>query len=244
MSDSEKMLKKRKLLPILCFYLLSADFLLSEVSAKELQELPLVFSEDFESGADRWQPLDPNAWMVVDENGNHVYSQFVQSTYEPPVRSPYNISLVKDLSVSDFVWTVKAKQTSRQYEHRDLCFIFGWIDASHFYYAHIAPAADDYANSIFIVNGEPRVSIALERTAGTAWVDGKYHDVRIERNAGKGTIEVFFDNAPNPIMRAVDSHFTAGRLGLGSFDDTGNFDDIRVWGKIENAGVEDWELYP
>jgi len=238
-----KMIKNRNFFLILFFYLLSANFLLLDASAQDWRDMPLVFTEDFENGADRWQPLDSNAWTIVDENGNHVYSQFAQSAYEPPVRSPYNIALIKDLSVSDFVLTVKAKQTSRQYEHRDLCFIFGWIDASHFYYAHIAPAADDYANSIFIVNGEPRVSIAWERTAGTTWVDGKYHDVRIERNARQGTIEVFFNDAPDPIMRAVDTHFLAGRFGLGSFDDTGNFDDVRVWGKIENAGVDDWELY-
>ena len=30
------------------------------------QELPLLFSEDFEKGAERWQPTDPAAWKVID----------------------------------------------------------------------------------------------------------------------------------------------------------------------------------
>jgi hypothetical protein len=31
-------------------------------------------------------------------------------------------------------------------------------------------------------------------------------------------------------MTAADKTFTGGRLGVGSFDDTGNWDDIKVWG--------------
>jgi hypothetical protein len=32
-------------------------------------------------------------------------------------------------------------------------------------------------------------------------------------------------------MRARDDTFKSGRLGFGSFDDTGNIDDVIVWGK-------------
>jgi hypothetical protein len=33
-----------------------------------------------------------------------------------------------------------------------------------------------------------------------------------------------------PAMTAHDKTFNHGRLGAGSFDDTGMFDDIRIWG--------------
>src|SRR5690606_10067054 len=36
--------------------------------------------------------------------------------------------------------------------------------------------------------------------------------------------------------------FTYGRIGLGSFDDTGMFDDVRVWGRRTTAHVSDEEL--
>jgi hypothetical protein len=192
--------------------------------------LPLVFSEDFESGAGRWVQTDAKAWKVVEEEGNHVYSQFQKSHYEPPVRSPLNRALVKDVQVADFVLQARMKQTGKEYGHRDMCIFFGYQDPSHFYYVHIATKADAHANSIFIVNGEPRVSIATERTDGTDWGTG-YHDVRIVRNCTTGAIEVYYDDMDTPIMRAKDNTFKTGRIGIGSFDDTGQIDDVRLWGK-------------
>ncbi len=51
------------------------------------------------------------------------------------------------------------------------------------------------------------------------------------RDVGKGTIEVFFDDNSEPIMTAVDKNFTWGRVGVGTFDDTGCYNDIRLWGR-------------
>ncbi|HPC95005.1 MAG TPA: DUF1080 domain-containing protein [Sedimentisphaerales bacterium] len=193
-------------------------------------DLPLVFFEDFESGTDRWTQTDPNAWKLIDQDGNHAYSQYQVSQYEPPVRSPLNIARIKDLKVSDFVVQVRMEQTGREYGHRDMCVFFGYQDPSHFYYAHLATAADDAAHSIHIVNGAPRAPIVLERTKGVDWGTG-YHDVRVARDVSTGSIEVFFDDMSKPVMRAVDKTFGAGGIGFGTFDDTGNIDDVILWGR-------------
>lgn len=195
-----------------------------------LQGLPLLYESNFAADAARWTPTDATAWKVTEEDGAHVYALFGDSKYEPKVRSPKNISLLNDAEVSDFILEVKIKQTGREYGHRDGCLFFGYTGPSHFYYAHIATKADEHANSIFMVNDAPRVSIAKERTDGTDW--GKtYHTVRIERRTETGLIKVFFDNMDKPIMIAEDKTFLSGKIGLGSFDDTANFKDLRLWGK-------------
>lgn len=173
---------------------------------------------------------DPNAWKIAAANGNHIYSQYQASEYEPPVRSPLNIALIRDLSVSDFVLQARMEQAGREYSHRDMCVFFGYQDPSHFYYTHIATAADDAAHSIHIVNGAPRTPIVLERTQGVDWGTG-FRDVRVVRDTSTGSIEVFFDNMDEPVMRAVDKTFGVGGIGFGTFDDTGNIDDVIVWGK-------------
>ena len=198
---------------------------------QKTEEMPVVFEDDFESGLDRWEFTDDNAWKIAEEDGGHVLSLFAASAYEPPVRSPVNIAWAKDLSVSDFVLDARLKQTGKEYGHRDLCLFFGRQDATHFYYVHIATKADDHANSIFLVNAEPRVSIAKERTDGTNWTQD-YHHVRVERKVAEGTIRVFFDDMDKPIMTAQDTTFVAGPIGLGSFDDVGQFDDVVVRGRI------------
>ena len=197
---------------------------------KEINGLPLVYQQNFDKGADDWQPTDPKAWKVDDENGNKVYSLFGSSNYEPAVRSPKNISLIKDLNVTDFVLEARMKQTGKEYGHRDMCIFFGHNDPTHFYYVHIATKSDEHANSVFLVNNAPRVSIAKERTGGTDWAKD-YHNVRVTRNTETGRIEVFFDDMTKPIMVAEDETFLNGGIGFGSFDDTGNIDDVRIWAK-------------
>ena len=75
-----------------------------------------------------------------------------------------------------------------------------------------------------------RKKISLQSTAGTAWTDG-WHHARVVRKVGAGTIEVFFDNMETPVMRAEDKTFVWGQVGVGSFDDTGNFDELAVFGE-------------
>ncbi len=197
-----------------------------------MEDMPLVFEDTFEKGnAERWQPSDSSAWKVVKQGDNHVYSLLQDCKYSPPVRSPNNFSLIKDVTVSDFVMEVKLKSTEPEYGHRDLCIFFGYQAPSHFYYVHFGSKADANANSIFIVNGAPRVSVAETRTEGTKW-DDNYHVVRVVRDSKSGKIEVFFDDMQKPVMTATDKTFTWGRLGVGSFDDTGDFDEVRAWGTL------------
>jgi hypothetical protein len=55
------------------------------------------------------------------------------------------------------------------------------------------------------------------------------------RQVRDGKIEVFFDDMKKPVMTAKDKTFTWGRVGVGSFDDTANWSDVRVHGtKAEN----------
>ena len=45
-----------------------------------------------------------------------------------------------------------------------------------------------------------------------------------------GTIEIYFDDMKKPVMTASDKTFGAGRVGIGSFDDHGNWDDFKLHG--------------
>ncbi|MSR57303.1 MAG: hypothetical protein EXS05_06495 [Planctomycetaceae bacterium] len=198
--------------------------------AKELLGLPLILFEDFEAGADRWEQSDPAAWKIAKQKDNHVYSQFEHREVKTPVRSPFNRAVLKDLVVSDFVLDVKLQSTKADYDHRDLCLFFGFQDPAHLYYVHFGKKTDDHANQIFIVNGEPRKKISTQTTPGTNWTDG-WHHARIVRQVETGSIEVYFDDMEKPAMKAVDKTFTWGQVGVGSFDDTGNFDDVLVYGR-------------
>src|SRR5437016_973999 len=94
----------------------------------------LLFEDDFTKGADRWQPTDAKAWKVIDAKEGKAFSQFKQSKYKPPFRSPLNFALIKDAIVGDFVLEAKVQSTARDYPHRDMCLFFGYQGPAKFYY--------------------------------------------------------------------------------------------------------------
>ena len=222
--------------------LLPAGRAYAQDAAPFMDGLPLVLDETFDSGADTWTFTDDAAWTVTSDGGADVLHLHQQSQYEPAVRSPHNVALAEGLWVSDFVLEARMKSTNEEYGHRDMIVFFGWQDPQNFYYTHLAPQSDAHANSIFAVDDAPRVSIADWRTQGNAWEDDSWHTIRVERNANLGTIRVYFDDMENPVMTARDRRFTFGRIGVGSFDDTGMIDYVRVWGKETPAFLSDEQV--
>lgn len=199
----------------------------------------LIYAQDFESpqAFKGFDMTDESAWKIADGKTGKAMELFGKSDYKSRVRSPFNIALIKDLVVGDFVMEVNLSQTGKEYGHRDLCLFFGVNNPTNFYYVHMASVADNNANNIFLVNDEPRTNIASKTTTGTNWgQNNSWHKARIERKVESGSIKIYFDDMTEPIMEANDTHFTDGRIGIGSFDDSGQFDNIKIWApKVSKA---------
>jgi hypothetical protein len=222
--------------------LLACSLLLSPLTAFA-EDLPLLLKEDFEKGAERWEPKDSKQWKVKQAEKGHVFTLFEKAgAYKPPYRSPVNICLLKDITVGDFQVTAKVLSTHPDYGHRDSVIVFGYQDPAHFYYVHLATKADDHANQVFIVNNEARQKISLTTTEGTKW-DDAWHTLRVVRRVKPGTIEVFFDNLDKPVMTAKDETFLWGQIGIGSFDDTSDWDDIELRGVEAKKAVVSPRLF-
>jgi len=213
-----------------CGFLFLACFAAGAASAAEKTDLPLLLNEDFEQGAGRWQPTDPQAWKILETPQGKVYSLFQQSKYKPKHRSPLNFSILKDVVVGDFVLEARVQSTVKDYPHRDMCLVFGYQDPDHYYYVHFGKVVDEHANQIFIVNDADRAKISNKSTPGTPW-DDAWHRVKVVRNAESGAIEVYFDDLKSAAMTASDKTFAWGQVGVGSFDDLGNIDDVKLWGR-------------
>jgi hypothetical protein len=200
-------------------------------------DFQLLYTQDFtkpEALAD-FAFTDATAWKRSDADGKPSLELTKQSAYQPAVRSPFNIALLKDKVWGDVIIEADCLQTGKEYGHRDMVFIYGYQSPTRFYYTHIATAADDHAHNCFMVNDAPRVKFATETTKGVNWGLGVWHHVRIERKASDGTVRVFFDDMEKPIMVAEDKTFGLGAIGFGSFDDTGKITNVKVWAKSFEA---------
>ena len=206
------------------------------------KELPLIVKDDFEHGLDRWQTTDPDpadsVWKLIEigKPGNHALRVTGISKYQPLHRSPLSIAWLKDVVVGDFELTVRLQETHVDAgPHRDLCIFWGYRDPTHFYYVHLGAQADPHACQIFIVNDAPRTMITVDQAQGTPWTED-WHTVTVVRRVDDGTMAVYFDDMQKPHMTARDMTFTWGQVGLGTFDDHGNFDDFELRGlPVENT---------
>jgi hypothetical protein len=222
-----------KLVIAVCTVVFCAVIRLTGLSAGDavVTDLPLVFTEDFENGQDRWDLTDAAAWTLREVDGNHVFGlNKRKSQYEPKVRSPHNIALIKDHELSDFVITFKVKSTLDTGNHRDCCVFFCHTDASHFYYVHLGAKPDPHSGQIMIVKDAPRLALTKNERP-TPWENETWHQVKLTRNAKDGLIRVYFDDMKTPHMEVKDTTYSKGRIGIGSFDDMNDYDDIRVYGR-------------
>ncbi len=234
-----------KPLRLICAILLamSSSLTYADDPPKEMNGLPLLFTDDFSSGTAKWDFTDPKVWRIADQDGNPILEQTAQSDYKPPHRSPLNLAMIKDLVVGDFVLEFRVQSTGKDVPHRDAVAAWGWQDPAHFYYAHISRDADAVAHNIHVVDGADRKPITKERNEGVKWDDG-WHRIRVMRSIESekrgipldpnAIFKVFYDDMQFRVLIADDvPRFSPGRLGIGSFDDTVRIDDVRVWGKAQ-----------
>ena len=200
----------------------------SDVFAQSIQDM--VFEDDFSSGITRWETTDSDSWTLKDQNGRSIWGlNKRRSDYQPKVRSPHNIALVRDLDLTDTIIEFDVKSTRDTGNHRDCCVFFHHKDPEHFYYVHLGAKPDPHSGQIMIVDDAPRRALTKNKSP-VLW-DDQWHHVKVERNTKSGQIAVYFDDMKNPIMEAYDKTFTSGRVGIGSFDDMNDFSRVKIYGQ-------------
>jgi len=112
-----------------------------------------------------------------------------------------------------------------------LLIAFAYRDESHFDYAHLSVdtgAKQPVHNGIFHVYGGERVRISSERGPAAFTATGRWHHVKLTHDAIAGTVDVLVDGHALPALHAVDLSLGAGKIGPGSFDETGEFQNVTI----------------
>jgi hypothetical protein len=190
---------------------------------------PLLVAWDFETGsAEAWRPNEPAHWRIAEDQGSKVYELTAPGT-PGAVRAPTSWSVLAGHDVSSFEFSGRLRcDTDPATAVRDMCVIFHYQDPTHFYYVHFAGQSDDVHNIIGLVDGADRVKINAE-PAGTSvfrLTDRAWHAFKVTCDARTGEIRAYLDDMTAPILTARDQALGHGLVGVGSFDDTGAFDDI------------------
>jgi len=175
-----------------------------------------------------WKFGDSAAWTWSQEKGTAVLTLHQQQAFKPTVRSPFNLAWFTTTELKSFTLTVEARLTKFDAGNNDLCIAFGRQDDTRFYYAHLGEKADGVHHQLHLVDHADRRAITATRTAGTPWKPDIWHRLKVVHDAVAGKISVYFDDMNTSVLTAGDKTLTHGWIGLGSFDDLGQFRNLEI----------------
>jgi len=175
---------------------------------------------NFTSGnLNAWQMPHADDWEILTEANTHYLHMKRARPPELP-RHPIQFARLKNIKVGSFTLDVDVRRIGGS-----MAIEFNYQDPVHFYYTHLSDVPGtkiSVHNGIFIVDGAARRRIA-GMTAAPALPDQKWHHVRIVRNVRTGSIKVYMDHEKTSRFSIVNHAFTCGQVGIGSFDDTGDY---------------------
>ena len=173
-------------------------------------------------------------WKLVTEAGEPVLRLTVPRPFTEPRRPlQYALAETQDYTRVTVEAEVRKEPFGTRQRRTSLIFVYAWRDETHFNYAHLSVDSGEQVavhNGIFHVYGGERVRISPLTGPGTL-DEGRWQKVRLEYDASKGLVEVFVDGKTSPALRAVDLSLGAGKVGIGSFFDLGEFRRVRITGK-------------
>jgi hypothetical protein len=191
----------------------------------------LAAAETLSVFGEKWTIQTPAAdWSV----GNNLLQ--LKTSSEPVAgqpRRPTHFALLESKPYSKATVEADMKRNGRS-----LIIVYAWQDDAHYDYAHIS--SDDAVkqnvhNGMFHVFGGERVRMSsLEGPASFTTQD--WTPVKLVWDGSTGHCYVEVGGKRNPSLEATDMSLRWGRIGLGSFDETGDFRNVKVTGEMRDPG--------
>lgn len=207
--------------------------------------LGAAFSLSIAFGADslnvfghQWTVQQAPDWAI--ENG----ALRLRVSAEPPPgqpRRPQKIALLDSKPYSKVTIEGEVKRNGRS-----LIFVYAWQDDAHYNYAHLSSdeaVKQNVHNGMFHIFGGERVRMSsLDGPASLTTQD--WIPVKLVFDGDSGHCYVEVNGKRNPSLDAVDLSLRWGRVGMGSFDETGDFRNIKVTGETRDSGKMGQTLPP
>jgi hypothetical protein len=204
------------------------------VSALLLLPALLSAGDSVEAFGLRWTVPVLADWRMADVAGVPTLSLLVPRPSTQP-RRPTQFALAEtpDYISATLEAEVKKEPKDQRNRRNSLIFVYAFRDANHFNYVHLSDdmgSSTDVHNGVFHVYGGDRVRISS--TEGPATLTEEiWYKVRLVYDGHTGKVEMFVNGQTSPSLRAYDLSLGAGKLGVGSFFDTGQFRNVKIHGQ-------------
>lgn len=180
-------------------------------------------AEDIEAFGLRWQVISASDWRVTQDELHLLTARPQQAN----PRRPIQFALAVTEPLERFTLEVEVKRSAPK---GSLILVYAWRKDGYFNYVHLSDDAASQVevhNGVFHCFGGDRVRISpLEGPPSLP--TGGWHAVRMQYDASSGLVQAWVDGQTSPSLKAVDLSLGAGRIGLGSFFNTGGFRRFRL----------------
>lgn len=176
----------------------------------------------------QWTVVNGSDWKITHQDGVEVLQLVTERGPEPGPRRPIQFALAHTPALSKVSMELDVRP-----RQRSLMLVFAYRDPAHFDYAHLSidtGLTQPAHNGVFHVFGGERVRISSQEGPAAFAETGRWYHVILQYNGGTGAVEVSIDGRQIPALHAADLSITSGSVGLGSFDETGDFRNVKITG--------------
>jgi len=174
-----------------------------------------------------WQVMAAEDWKVEGSGASEVLHLVTAKPQQRDPRRPTQFALAETEPIGKFTLEVEVKRITPK---GSLIIVYAWERDGYFNYLHLSDdtaAKVEVHNGIFHCYGGDRVRISPKAGPATLPTDG-WHKVKMTYDASKGLLESWVDGVTSPSIKGIDLSLGAGRIGLGSFFNTGSFRNFRL----------------
>jgi len=181
-----------------------------------------------------WDVVQGSDWKVTSDGGEPMLALLSSRGPLPGPRRPIQFAVAQqNLRKFTLDVDVRPRQSS-------LMLVFAYQDPAHFDYAHLSVDTgieQPVHNGIFHVFGGERVRISTQAGRAAFAATGRWYHVTLKYNGASGSVEARVDGQSVPALRAVDMSLSSGRIGVGSFDEVGDFKNLKISGETLANGA-------
>jgi hypothetical protein len=176
----------------------------------------------------QWTVPQASDWKIDQEDGTTILHLLSAKEPLPGPRRPIQFAVAQTPDFNHV--TVRADVRPLK---RSLMIVYAYRDAAHFNYAHLSTdtgTKQPVHNGIFHVYGGERVRISSPLGRAAFPESNRWYHVDLTYDGPSGTVQVKVDDHLVPALRAVDLSLGSGKVGLGSFNETADFKNVKISG--------------
>lgn len=182
-----------------------------------------------------WTVPEASDWKIDHEQGVPVLHLVRPRGPLPGPRRPIQFAIAETPVFGAVTVSVEVRPLGHS-----LLIVFAYRDSAHFDYAHLSTdtaSRQPVHNGVFHVFGGERVRISPQVGRPAFPEANRWYHVQLRFEGGTGRVQVDVDEHSVPALQAVDMSLTSGNVGIGSFDETADFKNLKIEGTPVTGGV-------